>query len=107
MDADLRIKLPPVMLLSDVDCALGANPIAPATHPWWDDATDHNCPVCLDAMASPWPSPDAKSRAPRGRWACDQHANHAVCRGCDAHVQHSANDKCPLCRAARRVYMTP
>ena len=92
-------RLPPTLATAD--------PVAPATPPWWDDDTDHNCPVCLDAMASPWPSPDAKSRAPRGRWSCDQHANHAVCRSCDAHVQHSANDKCPLCRAARRVHMAP
>jgi hypothetical protein len=88
-------RLPPALA--------NANPIAPATAPWWDDVADRECPVCYDTMTGPWPTPDAQSRAPPGRWEC----NHAVCRDCDARTQHSANDACPLCRAARRVRMAP
>ena len=80
-----------------------ALPTAPATPPWWEDAADRECPVCIDTMTEPWPSPEDLSRAPPGRWAC----SHAICRGCDARTQHAPNDRCPLCRAPRKVRMRP
>ena len=69
-------------------------PRAPDPPPWASD----DCPVCLDPYADPWPSGDVLSRAPLGRWVCGV---HAVCIGCDLHVEFSANTRCPLCRAAR------
>ena len=80
-----------------------ALPTAPATPPWWEDVADRECPVCIDTMTEPWPSPEDLSRAPPGRWAC----SHAICRGCDARTQHAPNDRCPLCRAPRKVRMRP
>ena len=62
-----------------------------------------DCSVCMHEFSSPWPTRDAHSRAPPRRWHCP----HAVCRDCDAEVQHAANTKCPLCRAHRRVHMHP
>ena len=75
-----------------------ATPAAPAAPPW-----DPECPVCLDDYTDLFPTPDAHSRAPPRRWAC----LHAVCRRCDVICQNGQNDKCPLCRAQRRVTMLP
>ena len=74
-------------------------PAAPPDPLW----AGEDCSVCIEEFSSPWPTQDAHSRAPPCRWYCP----HAVCRGCDAEVQHAANSKCPLCRAPRRVHMHP
>ncbi len=79
---------------------VAARPRAPHGLSW---ATD-DCPVCYEAYSDAWPSPDPLARAPVGRWTCRA---HAICRGCDYAVQQSANDKCPLCRAARREVLVP
>ena len=78
---------------------LGWVPAAPPDPLW----TGEDCSVCMETFSSPWPARDARSRAPPYRWHCP----HAVCRGCDADIQHAANTKCPLCRAHRRVHMHP
>ena len=76
-----------------------ASPRAPDIVPWHDD----ECSVCVEPYADLWPCHNALARAPPGRWAC----GHAVCRGCDRVVQGMANDRCPLCRAARVIHMLP
>ena len=78
----------------------GVRPHAPHVPPW---ASEADCSVCLEPFSESWPAPTDSSRAPAGRWHC----SHAVCRGCDVHIQNSANDRCPLCRADRRVHMLP
>ena len=80
-----------------------ATPVAPVIPPWWADQADRECPVCFETMTDCWPSPSDDARATAGRWHC----RHAVCRDCDQRTQHSPNDRCPLCRAARRVRMFP
>ena len=76
-------------------------PAAPPDPMW----AGEDCSVCMEEFSSPWPTQDARSRAPPCRWYCP----HAVCRGCEATVQgNAANSKCPLvCRALRRVHMHP
>ena len=80
-----------------------ASPQAESVAPW---ATERECPVCFDDFSDDLPTPDGLSRAPPGRWACAVHL-HTVCRACDAHIQGSANARCPLCRADRLVHMLP
>ena len=79
-----------------------AAPRAPAVPPW---AVEDECPVCYDAYTDSLPTPAPRSCAPPGRWALP--CLHAICRECDAAVQAAHNDKCPLCRAPRRVRMMP
>ena len=64
-----------------------------------------DCPVCFEGFTDLFPTctSDPHSRAPSGRWACQ----HSVCRDCDRACQNGHNNKCPLCRAVRRVIMLP
>ena len=77
----------------------GGAPTAPSDPPWQAE----ECAICYSDFIDVWPSADTHSRAAPGRWHCP----HAICRDCDSHVQHAPNDKCPLCRAQRRVHMHP
>ena len=79
-----------------------ARPIAPLVPPWAAPGDDECC-VCTEAYSDLWPAPAGDSRAPSGRWAC----RHAVCRACDAAIQHGPNNRCPLCRAPRAVFVQP
>ena len=65
---------------------------------------DEECPVCMEPFSDWLPSSDDNSRAAPDLFACQA---HAMCRQCDASHQASANNRCPLCRAARaRVHAT-
>ena len=65
---------------------------------------DEECSICLTAFSDWLPTPDDASRSAPDLFAC---RTHAVCRQCDVNHQASANNRCPLCRAARtRVYAT-
>ena len=78
---------------------------APAADP--HDEANGTCPICLEDLTSPFPSPDGNSRAPEWLFAC---ARHAACRGCDATLQIEAlrrghQLRCPLCRANRTTWV--
>ena len=61
-----------------------------------------SCAVCLEDFPDPFPTPANSSRC-HNMFTC----SHAVCRTCDRDIQHSANARCPLCRADRLYWNTP
>ena len=64
--------------------------------------TADSCAICLEDFPDPFPTPAPSSRC-QNMFTC----SHSVCRTCDSHIQHSANAKCPLCRADRLHWNTP